>query len=243
MKKIFAICLMLMFSLSAGSAFAKQKKPPQRPSFKINQEILKRETKEKRKLDEYERDEIKYTVLKKAYKGITDEKNLMYAIELMDDTIAEFSKEAIFGNNVTYYPIKVEFKDLSQINQSYASYDALGWKKGAKLHILINEKHKDAPIEALCPLIAHEALHQDEFNSLNEETYAWTYEAAVWEQMTEADPNVVKIDHPLVTRENTLKKLFEKGGFTNKYIKKAVYSNEGYKNLPSRSPGFEDDDI
>ena len=243
MKKNLAICLMLMFTIGSLKVYAAKKNPPLRPSVKINQEIIKREAKEKRKLDEYERDEIKYTILKKAYKNITNEKNIIYAIELMDDTIAEFSKEAIFGNNVTYYPIKVEYKDLTQINESYANYDALGWKKGAKLHILINEKHKDAPPEALCPLIAHEALHQDEFNSLNEETYAWTYEAAVWEQMTEADPEIVNINHPLVQRENTLKKLFEKGGYTNKYIKKAVYSNEGYKNLPSRSPGFEDDDI
>ena len=243
MKKNIAICLVFLFTLGSIEVYAAKKKPPQRPSFTINQEIIKLETKEKRKLDEYERDEIKFNILKKAYKEITKEKNIMLAIELMDDTIAEFSKEAIFGNNITYYPIKVEYKDLSQINPGYANFDALGWKKGAKLHILINEKHKDAPPEALCPLIAHEALHQDEFNSLNEETYAWTYEAAVWEQMTEADPNVVNINHPLVQRENTLKKLFEKGSYTNKYIKKAVYSNEGYKNLPSRSPGFENDDI
>ena len=243
MKKKYVICMLLMFILSSGKSFSANKTHQAKPSLKINQEILKREKQERRKLDEYERDGIKFKILKKAYKDITDEKNLMYAIELMDDTIAEFSKNAIFGNNITYYPIKVEFKDLAQINQNYANFDALGWKKGAKLHILINEKHKDAPIEALCPLIAHEALHQDEFNSLNEETYAWTYEAAVWEQMTEADPDIVNINHPLVQRENTLKKLFEKGAYTNKYIKKAVYSNEGYKNLPSRSPGFENDDI
>ena len=28
-----------------------------------------------------------------------------------------------------------------------------------------------------------------------------------------------------------------------KYIKKAVYTNPGYKNLPTRSPGFEDEDL
>jgi hypothetical protein len=44
---------------------------------------------------------------------------------------------------------------------------------------------------------------------------------------------------PLVVRENTLKKLLEKGNHTNKYIKKSVMQNEGYKGLPSYSPGFE----
>ena len=243
MKKNLILSIMLAFALTSAVPAAIAKNPSMRPSIKINQQILKVEKKEKRKLDEYERDDIKYNILKKEYRGITNEKNLMYAIELMDDTIAEFSKKAIFGNNVTYYPIKVQFKDLSKINESYAGFDALGWKKGPKLYIFINENHKDAPIEALCPLIAHEALHQDEFNSLNEETYAWTYEAAVWVQMTEANPDIVNKSHPLVTRENTLKKLFEKGSFTNKYIKKAVSSNPGYQNLPSRSPGFEDDNI
>jgi hypothetical protein len=46
----------------------------------------------------------------------------------------------------------------------------------------------------------------------------------------------------LVKRENTLKKLLEKGrsiGKPNQYIKKAVIQNAGYKNLPSYSPGFD----
>ena len=41
---------------------------------------------------------------------------------------------------------------------------------------------------------------------------------------------------------DTIKKLFVKGDYTKKYIRKSVISNAGYQNLPSRSPGFEDDD-
>lgn len=227
--------------MHSGQAFAKKLK--ERPSLKVNKAIVEQETKLRRSLDEFERDEIRYEILKKEYRGITDEKNLIYAIEFMDDTIAEYSKKAIWGENMSYYPIKIQFKDLSKINEKYATFDALGWKKGNRLYIFVNEKHKDAPPEALCALLAHEALHQDELNSLNEETYAWTFEAAVWEQLTEANADLENIDHPLIKRENTLKKLFERGDFSNKYIKKAVFTNPGYKNLPSRSPGFEDDDI
>lgn len=212
-------------------------------SADIQQKINKIQKKENKEFNEYEKEEIKNKLLKKYYKGITSEEKIMNAIEKMDDTIAEFSKKAIFGENLTYFKIKVLFKNLSEINPEYATFDALGWKKGSRLYIFINEKHKDAPPEALCALIAHEALHQDELNSLNEETYAWTYEAAVWEQMVESNPEIVNISHPLVNRENTLRKLFIKGNYTNKYIKKAVHSNPGYKNLPSRSPGFEDNDI
>jgi len=101
---------------------------------------------------------------------------------------------------------------------------------------------KDAPKAALSALLAHEAIHQDELNSLNEETYAWTLEAAVWTQLCNSNPAHEKHVHPLVNRQNTLKKLFEKGDYTSKYIKKTVIMNPGYQNLPSRSPGFEDTD-
>ena len=65
-------------------------------------------------------------------------------------------------------------------------------------------------------------------------------EAAVWCEILNVYPESDENLHPLVTRENTLKKLFEKGNYTSKYIKKTVHANEGYKNLPSTSPGFED---
>ena len=36
-----------------------------------------------------------------------------------------------------------------------------------------------------------------------------------------------------------LDSLFKKGNYTNRYIKKTVYSNSGYRNLPETSPGFD----
>ena len=65
-------------------------------------------------------------------------------------------------------------------------------------------------------------------------------EAAVWYEIRKLYPESNEEIHPLVVRENTLRKLFIRGNYSDKYIKKTVYSNEGYKNLPSTSPGFED---
>ena len=113
-------------------------------------------------------------------------------------------------------------------------------KQKHKTIIYINPKHKTAPPGALAALLAHEALHQDEYNSLSEETYAWTMEAAVWCEMRDIYPESNKEDDDLVKRENTLKQLFEKGGYTSKYIKKAVYANKGYQGLPLTSPGFQE---
>lgn len=184
-------------------------------------------------------DEIYLEQLKKEYKKISNDEVILVALDMMKNTNADFSRRAIMGYNLTEKPIKVQFKDLSVIKEDYRNFDALGWKKKNVLYIYINPKHADAPPAALAALLAHEALHQDEFNSLAEETYAWTMEAAVWTEMLEIYPEQNDRQHPLLQRENTLKQLFKKGGYTNKYIKKTVYANKGYQNLPQTSPGFE----
>jgi hypothetical protein len=178
--------------------------------------------------------------LYKKYKHVSDDANIIQAIELLENTTAKYSKDAILGKNITGKPIKVVFADLATINPMYANFDALGWKKKKALTIYINQKHKDAPIEALAAILSHEAIHQDEENSLNEETYAWTLEAAVWTQLTEDNPSLEEISHPLVERENVIKKLFIRGNYTSKYIHNFVVGNKGYQNLPERSKGFEE---
>ena len=212
MKKNIIFAIILSFLLG-NSVFAIQDTTPKQT---INEKIIKQ------------------------YKNITEDTNVIEAIELLKDTTGKYSREAILGNNLTKKPIKVEFANLGTINPMYANFDALGWKKKKNLCIYINEKHKDAPIEALSAILAHEAIHQDEFNSLNEETYAWTLEAAVWTQLTEDNPELEKISHPLVERENVIKKLFVRGNYTSKYIHKFVITNKGYQNLPERSYGFEE---
>ena len=173
------------------------------------------------------------------YKKVSDEQIFHVALDMLKDTSGEFSRKAILGYNVTQYPVKIMFKDLSEINEAYSTFDAIGWKKKGKLYIYINPKHQYAPPGALAALLAHEAIHQDEYNSLSEETYAWTMEAVVWTEILKKYPESNNLESALVTRENILKQLLEKGNYTNKYIKKTVFANNGYKNLPLTSPGFQ----
>lgn len=177
--------------------------------------------------------------IKDTYKVVGKDEVIYVALDMLKGTNGEFSRNAILGTNLSSKPMKIEFKDLSTINKNYESYDALGWKRGQKLYIFINQKHNTSPAIALAALLSHEALHQDEFNSLAEETYAWTMEAAVWSELLELYPDYNTGMDSLVQRENTLKKIFERGNYTDKYIKKTVYSNAGYQNLPESSPGFE----
>lgn len=178
--------------------------------------------------------------LYKKYKNVSADASIIEALEKLGETTGKYSKDAILGKNLTNKPIQIEFLNLSTISPMYTNFDALGWKKKKNLYIYINEKHKDAPIEALSAILAHEAIHQDEHNSLNEETYAWTLEAAVWTQLSDDNPELEKISHPLVERENVIKKLFVRGDYTSKYIHKFVITNKGYQNLPERSYGFEE---
>lgn len=176
------------------------------------------------------------------YKDVGKDEVFYVALDMLKETDGMFSRNAILGNNLSQRPMKIEFRDLGQINQNYASFDALGWKKGKNLYIYVSNRHKDAPAGAIAALLSHEALHQDEFNSLAEETYAWTMEAVVWDDILKVYPECNQESSALVKRENTLKKLLEKGrqaGKPNQYIKKAVMQNAGYKNLPSYSPGFD----
>ncbi len=174
------------------------------------------------------------------YKDVGKDEIIYVALDMLRGTNGEFSRNAILGKNLSVKPVKIEFRDLGAINSEYAEFDALGWKKKNQLYIYINPRHKDAPPGALAALLSHEALHQDEYNSLAEETYAWTMEASVWYEIVKLYPESNDQLHPLVNRENQLKQLFERGNYSNKYIKKSVMSNKGYANLPSTSPGFED---
>jgi hypothetical protein len=172
---------------------------------------------------------------------VSSDPKITAALDLMGGTSAEWAKDAILGNNLSGIPMKVRFRNLAEISPNYANYDALGWKEGKQLNIYINRKHSSAPPEAIASLLSHEACHQDEYNSLEEETYAWGYEADVWTQMRKKNHamlNIASGTYPLVDRLNTLARLLEASNYTTGKIRNVVYSNPGYSGLPLHSPGF-----
>ena len=228
MKKVFSLLVMLIFSIMQTPAFESPFSQTYEPvpsnvrlPAKYTQEYIDKISPE--------------------YSKVSKEQIFHVALDMLKGTSGDFSRKAILGYNVTQYPVKIEFRDLSEIDSAYSTFDAIGWKKKGKLYIYINPKHQYAPPGALAALLSHEALHQDEYNSLSEETYAWTMEAVVWTEILKQYPESNDLDSSLVTRENILKQLLEKGNNTNKYIRKTVFANSGYKNLPLTSPGFEYD--
>jgi len=176
------------------------------------------------------------------YSAVTESSKFIQALNLMDGTSAEWAKRAILGDNITHRPIKIMFKDLGKISQAYATFDALGWRgEDGQLYIFISKRHMDSSPEALASILSHESIHQDEFSSIEEETYGWCYEAVVWSQMKKKKPQLNDYSYgedSLVDRLNTLEKMFKTSGNTDKEIRHAVSINPGYSGLPTYSPGF-----
>ena len=174
------------------------------------------------------------------YKKVTSDGKICEALDKLKNTVGNFSREAILGENLTNKPIKIQFYELSSIKPQYSSYDALGMKKKNQLYIYVNQKHYNAPPEALAALLSHEALHQDEYNSINEETYAWTMEATVWADLCKKNPSLRNNkSSSLASRENILLKMLENANYSNVLIKNTVVNHPGYKKLPQKSPGFD----
>ena len=81
--------------------------------------------------------------------------------------------------NMQKNAVKVKFHNLS-FNTVYAAnaYDEFGRRV-----ILINSMYKDAPIEQIACLIAHESCHTARKATLEEETTATSKEAACWAKL------------------------------------------------------------
>lgn len=151
--------------------------------------------------------------------------------------------EIISGKNPTQKPIQILFKDLSVFGDQYVNYECLGYKKSNTLYIYINERHKDAPIEALAALIAGRVIHVDDYDSYNEEIYAWCNEGLLWMYLTSKNKKYQTVNHPLVVRENIIKKFLIDANYSHKYIEKQIISNKSYLGYEKTSPEYNDEEL
>ena len=105
------------------------------------------------KTDQEEISEKDWQSLQKTYKQVTKEKNIILALEMLKNSSGAYSRDAILGANLTNKPIKVQFKDLAEINPNFQNFDAAGSILKQKLYINIKEKHKSDPPIALAALL------------------------------------------------------------------------------------------
>lgn len=167
-----------------------------------------------------------------AFLRCSREQPVVQAFSLMQDGTAESSLSLIVSR-----PVRVVFKDMKTIHKGLKNYDALSWlsNQGEQV-IFLNEKHRTAPPEALAAMLAHEAMHNDAYNSLREEVAGWRQEAQVWQEMKRRNPALSKIPqgmNDLVDRENRIEQELRQGS-----LEAFVRKNPGYQGLEESSPGF-----
>jgi hypothetical protein len=167
------------------------------------------------------------------YQAVLEEYALSPALDAMKD-VPEASEARDW---ILSHQVKLRIRDFQAFGPGVGGYDALSWMRrdGGQV-IYINKKHITAPPQALASLIAHEAMHNDMYNSVNEEITLWNREADVWLSMREAHPALQTIpegDYPLVDRLNTIANR-KRNGSLNHFVR----YNDGYKGLPEHSPGY-----
>ena len=164
------------------------------------------------------------------YQGITNNEEIIQALDILKDTDAKWVIDIVKGDNHSQRPVRIMFRKLEKMNPAYRTYEALTCvDDNDKIYIFINSKHKEAPTEALAALLSHEVLHQDDVNSILEETRAWTNEAITWSAFTKNNPSLVNAPGKLVKRLNKLASIYKSTG--REGIQKKVMSIPAYKDL------------
>lgn len=132
-----------------------------------------------------------------------------------DDVFANLKKNAV----------KVKFYNLSVYGQNV--YAANTYESNGRRVILINSTYKNAPIEQIACLIAHESCHVARKATLEEETIATSKEAACWAKLK--NNSVTYPETKLTKRLDKIAGLYLASEDGNNYIEDKIASSSFYK--------------
>ena len=157
-------------------------------------------------------------------KYFSSDVKIQNALSLLDNIGAD----EIF-DNLQENSVKIMFYDLAQLSYSYKNHFAINstdlW---GNRYILINMKFKNAPIEQLACLIAHESCHKSKTATLEEETTATRTEAQYWSILKKR--NVEYQESALLARLNSLSHLEHISTVSHDYIQEHISNSSFYKN-------------
>lgn len=151
-------------------------------------------------------------------KSFSNDATILAAMQLLEqngeyDVFANLKKNAV----------KVKFDVLPYSNVYAANmYDSYG-----RRIIVINTTYKNAPIEQIACLIAHESCHVARKATLEEETTATSKEAACWTKLKQQ--NVVYPQTKLTKRLDKLAGLHIASADGNNYIGDKIASSSFYR--------------
>lgn len=151
--------------------------------------------------------------------NFSSDKTIIAAMKLLEQN----GETDVFAN-LKKNSVKIQFYNLSGYGTVYAAntYDSYGRRV-----ILINSAYKNAPIEQLACLIAHESCHVLRKATLEEEATATQKEAECW---TKLKNNAVTYPETKLTKRlDKISNLYLASNDGNNYIQDKIASSSFYK--------------
>ena len=131
--------------------------------------------------------------------------------------------------NLQRHAIRVSFDDLSSIAVgSSKAYAVSTYNRYGTRVIMINSIYKNAPVEQIACLIAHESCHTKQVADLEEETIATQKEAATWIRLKNSSKTYP--DSKLTRRLDNLSSLYLASSSGNNLVQQKIASNGFYRN-------------
>ena len=162
-------------------------------------------------------------VMASNFSKYSDDGNIVAALEVLDSISANDVFERLDKSST-----KIIFYDLALMNYAYSKFYAVASTDNyGNNYILINERFKNSPKEAIACLIAHESVHQLPHATLDEEVSATTEEAQTWIKVKSSVNS--NISNDLTNRENKLALMYQESTPGQNLIKDAITGNSFYQ--------------
>ncbi len=153
----------------------------------------------------------------------SSDSKIVAAIDLLERT-----GETDVLRNLRKYAIRVSFDDLSSVSyNSHKTFAISTYNKYGTRVIMINSIYKDAPVEQIACLVAHESMHVKRVADLEEETIATQKEAATWIRLK--NTSKVYPDSRLTKRLDRLGGMYMASSNGNNLIQNKIASSGFYR--------------
>lgn len=143
-------------------------------------------------------------------------------------TLLEQAGETDVLRNLQKHAIRVSFDDLTSYTYNASKAFAISTynQYGTRI-IMINSLYKNAPVEQIACLVAHESMHVKRVADLEEETIATQKEAATWTRLKVASKAYP--DTKLTRRLDKLSGMYLASSSGNNIIQNKIASNGFYR--------------
>ena len=141
--------------------------------------------------------------------------------------LLEQSGEVDVLRNLQRHAMRVKFDDLTMVYNGSKAFAVSTYNNYGTRVILINSKYKNAPVEQIACLIAHESCHTGYSADLEEETLATQKEAACWTRL-KVDSKVYP-DSKLTQRLDKLSAMYLASDSNNNLVQQKIASNGFYR--------------